>query len=546
MKKSLKRQIKPIIWNNEEQDSLHSKPSCAIAGIIVLFSMAASIITLPSTFVLAAENQETAQNPLSAALGEQLPYSDASPYDMVESSSSAFADQVSCESISSAFADQVSCESISSAFADQVSCESISSVLAAQSSYVNPSSAREAGIALIKSFESCRLTAYKALASEQYYTIGWGHYGADVKEGMRITQAEADALLMQDLKKYEDYLNTFLASNGVFVNQSQYDALLSFTYNVGNVWASSRYPQFQLKTIMINGPQNYSGERIRDAFTGWNMSGGKVIEGLTRRRNAEADLFLSDRSIPAADKDQIRVFVSRLYRNFLSREADEGGLESWTAALMEGRSTGAKVVYGFVYSQEFQNNPLDNAAFVTAMYETIFGREPDEAGLSAWVSVLENGCTRKKVLGGFLNSDEMKRLCTSYGITAGSYESDEAVDRNTKVTYFVSRMYRCCLGRNADYDGLTNWVNGLAAGSVTGAEVASGFFFSREMEQKNLSNGAYVTNAYVALLDRQPDEGGLASWVSALESGKTRESIIEGFVKSEEFAGLCAEYGIRA
>ena len=276
-----------------------------------------------------------------------------------------------------------------------------------------------------------------------------------------------------------------------------------------------------------------------------DKSGGKVIEGLTRRRNAEADLFLSDRSIPAADKDQIRLFVSRLYRNFLSREADEGGLESWTAALMEGRSTGAKVVYGFVYSQEFQNNPLDNAAFVTAMYETIFGREPDEAGLSAWVSVLENGCTRKKVLGGFLNSDEMKRLCTSYGITAGSYESDEAVDRNTKVTYFVSRMYRCCLGRNADYDGLTNWVNGLAAGSVTGAEVASGFFFSREMEQKNLSNGAYVTNAYVALLDRQPDEGGLASWVSALESGKTRESIVEGFVKSEEFAGLCTEYGIR-
>jgi GH24 family phage-related lysozyme (muramidase) len=407
-----------------------------------------------------------------------------------------------------------------------------------------PTSASGAGLELLKRFEDCHLTAYKVLSTEKYYTIGWGHYGADVYKGMTITQEQADEMLINDVKVYEGYLNTFLSKNNISVNQAQYDALLSFTYNLGNIWESSKYPTFQLKTFLINGVQNYTDEQIRDAFTGWNRSGGQELAGLTRRRNEEADMFLSDRSRPDIDEEKLREFISRLYRNFLSREPDGGGLESWTAALREGRTTGSKVVYGFVYSKEFQNNPLDNEAFVTAMYETIFGREPDAGGLYAWTGVLENGCTRKKVLAGFLNSDEMKQLCNSIGIAAGTYVSDEIVDIYTKVTYFVSRMYRCCLDRTADEGGLKAWVSGLAAGKVSGADIAEGFFFSAEMEQKNLDNAAFVTTAYVALLDREPDAAGLSAWTAALDSGNSRTKIVDGFAHSSEFAALCAEYGI--
>lgn len=148
------------------------------------------------------------------------------------------------------------------------------------------------GINLIKSFESCKLTAYKALSSEKYYTIGWGHYGSDVYNGMEITQEQADALFEQDIVKYVGYVNRFLSENDISVSQNQFDALCSFTYNVGNVWYSSSYPTFQLKTILCNGANNYSDSQIRTAFTNWNKSGGNVIAGLTRRRNAEADLFL--------------------------------------------------------------------------------------------------------------------------------------------------------------------------------------------------------------------------------------------------------------
>ena len=152
-------------------------------------------------------------------------------------------------------------------------------------------STSNSGIELIKSFEGCKLYAYKAVQSETYYTIGYGHYGSDVYEGMTITQAQAEEMLKNDLKKYEGYVNTFLNNNGIVISQNQFDALVSFTYNLGNVWVST--PTFQLKTILCNGCENYSPTEITTAFTNWNKSGGKVLEGLTRRRRAEAEMFIN-------------------------------------------------------------------------------------------------------------------------------------------------------------------------------------------------------------------------------------------------------------
>ncbi len=87
------------------------------------------------------------------------------------------------------------------------------------------------GIALIKSFEGCKLTAYKAVSTEKHYTIGWGHYGADVKAGQSISQGEADALLLSDLQQFVKYTNTHTSS--LKLNQNQFDALVSFCYNCG-------------------------------------------------------------------------------------------------------------------------------------------------------------------------------------------------------------------------------------------------------------------------------------------------------------------------
>lgn len=132
------------------------------------------------------------------------------------------------------------------------------------------------GITLIKSFEGCRLAAYKAVSTEKYYTIGWGHYGADVKAGQTISQDEADALLLSDLQQFERYTNHYTAS--LKLNQNQFDALVSFCYNCG--------PGTLKKLVAGRTP-----EEIAEHITDYNKSGREVLKALERRRKTEKELF---------------------------------------------------------------------------------------------------------------------------------------------------------------------------------------------------------------------------------------------------------------
>ena len=84
------------------------------------------------------------------------------------------------------------------------------------------------GIDLIKIFEGLRLTAYKPVSTEKYWTIGYGHYGPDVFKNMTITKERAEDLLKQDLKKFEAVVDKL--SN---LTQNQFDALVSICYNIG-------------------------------------------------------------------------------------------------------------------------------------------------------------------------------------------------------------------------------------------------------------------------------------------------------------------------
>lgn len=135
----------------------------------------------------------------------------------------------------------------------------------------------EAGLVLIKSFECCRLNAYKCVSTEQYYTIGYGHYGPDVAAKMTIAKEQADNYLKADVNKFEKYVN----ETGLNLNQNQFDALVSFTYNCG---------AGNLKKLLANR----SLSQVADALLQYNKSGGVVLSGLTKRRNAERELFLSD------------------------------------------------------------------------------------------------------------------------------------------------------------------------------------------------------------------------------------------------------------
>jgi len=115
---------------------------------------------------------------------------------------------------------------------------------------------------------------------------------------------------------------------------------------------------------------------------------------------------------------------------------------------------------------------------------------------------------------------------------------------NDGVTAFVTRMYQQTLNRQPDPQGLASWVNGLKSGELSGADVARNFIFSQEFTNKNLSNEQFLNVMYKAFFNRAPDPGGYNGWLAELESGKSREYVLAGFVNSQEFNNLCQEYEI--
>ena len=136
------------------------------------------------------------------------------------------------------------------------------------------------GIALIKEFEGLRLKAYQCPGG--VWTIGYGHT-AGVKPGMLISKAQAEEYLKADLIAFERYLNGL----GLALNQNQFDALVSFIYNVGT-------GHFSSSTLLRKVRANPQDNSIMDEFLRWVYSKGRVLPGLQRRRLAEMKLYFSN------------------------------------------------------------------------------------------------------------------------------------------------------------------------------------------------------------------------------------------------------------
>ena len=133
-------------------------------------------------------------------------------------------------------------------------------------------------ISKLKEFEGLRLEAYKPTKAERWYTIGYGHSAGDVKAGMRITAEKAEELLRCDLYIVEKFVNGIPKVR----TQGQFDALVSFAYNVG---VGKLKASTLLKKIMHDAPT----EEIQREFMKWVYSGGKKLDGLVRRRTWEAE-----------------------------------------------------------------------------------------------------------------------------------------------------------------------------------------------------------------------------------------------------------------
>lgn len=143
----------------------------------------------------------------------------------------------------------------------------------------------KAGIELIKEFEGLELVGY--LCPAGIPTRGYGHTGPEVKVGERISPAQAEADLTKDLDKFERAVTRLVRSA---INQNQRGALVSFAYNLGA-------GNLQSSTLLKKVNANPNDPSIRGEFAKWNKARVKgvlkVLPGLTRRRQAEADLYFS-------------------------------------------------------------------------------------------------------------------------------------------------------------------------------------------------------------------------------------------------------------
>lgn len=148
---------------------------------------------------------------------------------------------------------------------------------------------------------------------------------------------------------------------------------------------------------------------------------------------------------------------------------------------------------------------------------------------------------------GIVSADEAvkKALLMRYGQLPPLEEPEMPDKLPDSPESFVRRLYRYCLGREAEEAGLWDWTNRLSSGRENGGEVAAGFLFSPEFKALNLSNERYVELLYRLFLARRPDDGGKADWILKLENGMSREYVMNGFSASPEFKMICEGCGIQ-
>jgi len=138
----------------------------------------------------------------------------------------------------------------------------------------------EEGRALIKKFEGCELEAYQCSAN--VWTIGYGHTQG-IKEGDVCTQEDADRMLEEDLEEFEGYVQEAV---NVPLEQHEFDALVAWTYNLG--------PSNLRSSTMLKRLNDSKFDQVPSEMRRWNKAGGKVLDGLVRRREAESLLFTNE------------------------------------------------------------------------------------------------------------------------------------------------------------------------------------------------------------------------------------------------------------
>lgn len=284
-----------------------------------------------------------------------------------------------------------------------------------------------------------------------------------------------------------------------------------------------------------------------------SAAGLQTAEEYSETENEQTDSYADTipETVPALhnvkqdQEDKVMDFVARCYSLILNREPDASGLYEWTKVLKNKQATAAQVILGFLNSPEFSHKNSSSETLVEIMYRTMLNRASDEKGRRHWLDEIANRMNIHQLVNGFSNSPEFMNLCAEYGIESGTIQDPgPAVPAaySQKTIDFVTRCYQQALCREPDQEGLQNWCRALVYKEADYKSVASGFVFSKEMENRQLSNAEFIKTMYRLYLGREADPEGLSGWTKMLDDGMSRYAVSVGFSESDEFRNLVASY----
>ncbi|NTW39892.1 MAG: DUF4214 domain-containing protein [Cellulomonadaceae bacterium] len=216
-----------------------------------------------------------------------------------------------------------------------------------------------------------------------------------------------------------------------------------------------------------------------------------------------SDSISRSATVSCNEQPNIARYVIRVYQELFDRLPDDAGINYWGQALVDGVPR-IQVSNSITYSAEYRSN------LISGSYASYLGRLPDGSGLEYWLSRMNAGWTISQMEAGFIASDE-------YFAASGSTPSG-----------WVSALYGDVLGRAASGGEIAYWTGALQAGANRG-QVAMGFLLSTEHLNTK------VAGYYGDLLGRGIDVAGQAYWVRILQAGGRDEAIIGGIIASDEY-----------
>lgn len=236
-----------------------------------------------------------------------------------------------------------------------------------------------------------------------------------------------------------------------------------------------------------------------------------------------------------------RSLVRHYYRTVLRRPPDAGGRDYWSAEAARVQALGASVneawyamAAAFFSSAEYLSQQRNDTEFVSDLYNTFFGRAPDNEGLGYWTGLITAGMPREVVLATFMFSEEFRGFAAAiFGAGTARAEIDMVMD-----------FYRGFLSRLPEDTGFNTWLAQLREAQCRGAEsvraladsLSATFLTGPEYVARNRSDDQFVGDLYNAFLRRGGDADGVRYWVDQLATAaSTREALRQAFVQSPEF-----------